>query len=106
MNALSESNEPLREGNVTQPPSMRLSFPIDSTQKYHRAIAKQGLHWNIGHTMISQLMAARKFFLGIVYEHRFESMKKIWSSNRVGQECGSGFCDSFAGCRSSQSPSS
>ena len=65
MNALSESNEPLREGNVTRPPSMRLSFPIDSRQKYHHAIAKQGLHWNIGHTMISQLMAARKFFLGI-----------------------------------------
>ena len=45
-------------------------------QGVHRALAKQGIHWNRGHTMISQLMAAGEFSLGIVYAHRVESMKK------------------------------
>lgn len=45
-------------------------------QRFHRAFAKQGIHWNRGHTMISQLMAAGEFPLGIVYAHRVESMKK------------------------------
>jgi len=45
-------------------------------QKFHRALAKQAVHWNRGHTMISQLMAAGEFPLGIVYAHRVESMKK------------------------------
>jgi iron(III) transport system substrate-binding protein len=45
-------------------------------QKFHRALAKQAIHWNRGHTMISQLMAAGEFPLGIVYAHRVESMKK------------------------------
>ena len=44
--------------------------------KFHRALAKQGVQWNRGHTMISQLMAAGEFPLGIVYAHRIESMKK------------------------------
>ena len=48
----------------------------DKAQKFHRALAKQGVHWNRGHTMISQLMAAGEFPLGIVYAHRVESMKK------------------------------
>ena len=43
---------------------------------FHRALAKQSIHWNRGHTMISQLMAAGEFSLGIVYAHRVESMKK------------------------------
>jgi len=43
---------------------------------FHRALAKQSIHWNRGHTMISQLMAAGEFPLGIVYAHRVESMKK------------------------------
>src|SRR5262245_41672719 len=48
----------------------------ERAQKFHRALAKQGVHWNRGHTMISQLMAAGEFPLGIVYAHRVESMKK------------------------------
>ena len=41
----------------------------EKAQKFHRALAKQGIHWNRGHTMISQLMAAGEFPLGIVYAH-------------------------------------
>jgi iron(III) transport system substrate-binding protein len=48
----------------------------EKAQKFHRALAKQGVHWNRGHTMISQLMAAGEFPLGIVYAHRIESMKR------------------------------
>jgi iron(III) transport system substrate-binding protein len=48
----------------------------ERAQKFHRALAKQGVRWNRGHTMISQLMAAGEFPLGIVYAHRVESMKK------------------------------
>jgi iron(III) transport system substrate-binding protein len=48
----------------------------EKAQKFHRALVKQGVHWNRGHTMISQLMAAGEFPLGIVYAHRVESMKK------------------------------
>jgi len=48
----------------------------ERAQKFHRALAKQGVHWNRGHTMVSQLMAAGEFPLGIVYAHRVESMKK------------------------------
>jgi len=48
----------------------------EKAQKFHRALAKQGVHWNRGHTMISQLMAAGEFPVGIVYAHRIESMKK------------------------------
>jgi iron(III) transport system substrate-binding protein len=48
----------------------------EKAQKFHRALARQGVQWNRGHTMISQLMAAGEFPLGIVYAHRIESMKK------------------------------
>ena len=48
----------------------------ERAQRFHRALAKQDVHWNRGHTMISQLMAAGEFPLGIVYAHRVESMKK------------------------------
>ena len=48
----------------------------ERAQKFHRALAKQGIHWNRGHNMIAQLMAAGEFPLGIVYAHRVESMKK------------------------------
>ena len=44
--------------------------------KFHRVLANQGVQWNRGLTMISQLMAAGEFPLGIVYAHRIESMKK------------------------------
>jgi iron(III) transport system substrate-binding protein len=44
--------------------------------KFHHALAKQAIRWNRGHTMISQLMAAGEFPIGIVYAHRVESMKK------------------------------
>jgi iron(III) transport system substrate-binding protein len=48
----------------------------ERAQRFHRALAKQGIRWNRGHTMVSQLMAAGEFPLGIVYAHRVESMKK------------------------------
>ena len=48
----------------------------EKAQKFHSALAKQAIHWNRGHTMIAQLMAAGEFPLGIVYAHRVESMKK------------------------------
>jgi len=44
--------------------------------KYHRALAQQQIHWRKGHTLISQLIAAGEFPIGIVYAHRVESMKK------------------------------
>lgn len=44
--------------------------------KFHQALAKQGIKWNRGHTMVAQLMAAGEFDLGIVYAHRAEAMKK------------------------------
>ena len=48
----------------------------ERAQRFHRALAKQDIRWNRGHTMVSQLMAAGEFPLGIVYAHRIESMKK------------------------------
>ena len=48
----------------------------EKAPKFHRVLAKQGVQWNRGHTMISQLVAAGEFPLGIVYAHRIESMKK------------------------------
>jgi iron(III) transport system substrate-binding protein len=48
----------------------------ERAQKFHRALAHQGVQWNRGHTMIAQLMAAGEFPMGIVYAHRVESMKK------------------------------
>ncbi len=44
--------------------------------KFHNALAQQQIHWNRGHTMVAQLMAAGEFPLGIIYAHRTESMKK------------------------------
>jgi len=44
--------------------------------KYHRALAQQEVQWRKGHTLISQLIAAGEFPVGIVYAHRIESMKK------------------------------
>lgn len=44
--------------------------------RYHRALAQQQIHWRKGHTLISQLIAAGEFPIGIVYAHRVESMKK------------------------------
>jgi len=44
--------------------------------RYHRALAQQQIHWRKGHTLISQLIAAGEFPVGIVYAHRIESMKK------------------------------
>ncbi len=44
--------------------------------KYHRALAQQQIHWRKGHTLISQLITAGEFPVGIVYAHRIESMKK------------------------------
>jgi len=44
--------------------------------KYHRALARQEIQWRKGHTLISQLIAAGEFPIGIVYAHRIESMKK------------------------------
>jgi iron(III) transport system substrate-binding protein len=44
--------------------------------KFHRALAPQEIEWRKGHTLISQLIAAGEFPIGIVYAHRIESMKK------------------------------
>ena len=44
--------------------------------KYHRALAQQQIQWRKGHTLISQLIAAGEFPIGVVYAHRIESMKK------------------------------
>ena len=49
---------------------------LEKAQKFHRALARQGIHWRKGHTLISQLIVAGEFPLGIVYAHRAESMKK------------------------------
>jgi iron(III) transport system substrate-binding protein len=43
---------------------------------FHRALAQQEIEWRKGHTLISQLIAAGEFPIGIVYAHRIESMKK------------------------------
>ena len=64
----------------------------EKAQKFHRALAKQEVHWNRGHTMISQLMAAGEFPLGIVYAHRIESMRKSgapveWVKTRIRYSC-------------------
>jgi iron(III) transport system substrate-binding protein len=48
----------------------------EKAQKFHRALAQQQIHWRKGHTLLSQLIAAGEFSLGIVYAHRIESMKK------------------------------
>ena len=52
------------------------SWGNEKAQKYHRARAKQGVQFHRGHTMISQLIAAGEFPIGISYAHRVESMKK------------------------------
>ena len=44
--------------------------------KFHRGLAQQQIHWRKGHTLISQLIAAGEFPVGIVYAHRAESMKR------------------------------
>ena len=49
----------------------------EKAQKFHRALARQQINWRKGHTLISQLIAAGEFPLGIVYAHRVESMKKV-----------------------------
>ncbi|HYA28935.1 MAG TPA: hypothetical protein VEI95_08965, partial [Acidobacteriota bacterium] len=45
-------------------------------QKFMRALAKQDIQWRKGHTLISQLMAAGEFPLGVIYAHRIEEMKQ------------------------------
>jgi iron(III) transport system substrate-binding protein len=41
-----------------------------------RALAKQQIQWRKGHTLISQLIAAGEFPLGVIYAHRIEEMKQ------------------------------
>ena len=48
----------------------------DRTERYLRAIATQGIQWRNGHTLITQLMAAGEFALGLVYARIIETMKK------------------------------
>ena len=48
----------------------------DRALRFHRALAQQEIQWRKGHTLISQLIAAGEFPIGIVYAHRIESMKK------------------------------
>lgn len=44
--------------------------------KFHRALAQHEIQWRKGHTLISQLIAAGEFPIGIVYAHRIEAMKR------------------------------
>jgi iron(III) transport system substrate-binding protein len=39
-------------------------------------LSQQEIQWRKGHTLISQLVAAGEFPVGIVYAHRIEAMKK------------------------------
>ena len=48
----------------------------ERTDKYMGALAKQGIQWRKGHTLIAQLMGAGEFPLAIVYAHRVESDRK------------------------------
>jgi iron(III) transport system substrate-binding protein len=48
----------------------------EKTQKIMRALAKQDIQWRKGHTLISQLIAAGEFPLGVIYAHRIEEMKQ------------------------------
>ena len=62
--------------------------------KFHRVLAKQGVQWNRGHTMISQLTAAGLFLSdSSIRSHRID--EKIWSACGVGQDRGSGIRDAF-----------
>jgi len=48
----------------------------EKAQKIMRALAKQDIQWRKGHTLISQLIAAGEFPLGVIYAHRIEEMKQ------------------------------
>jgi len=48
----------------------------EKAQKMMRALAKQDIQWRKGHTLISQLIAAGEFPLGVIYAHRIEEMKQ------------------------------
>lgn len=56
--------------------TLHKSWGRERAQKYMRALAKQGIQWRKGHTLIAQLMAAGEFPLGVVYAHRIEEMKQ------------------------------
>ena len=55
---------------------MTKAWGKERTQKYMRALAKQQIQWRKGHTLISQLIAAGEFPLGVIYAHRIEEMKQ------------------------------
>jgi iron(III) transport system substrate-binding protein len=48
----------------------------ERTERYLRALARQEIQWRNGHTLITQLMAAGEFAIGIVYARIIEAMKK------------------------------
>lgn len=48
----------------------------ERTQRYMKALARQDIQWQKGHTLIAQLMGAGEFPVAIVYAHRIEEMKK------------------------------
>ena len=56
--------------------TLHKSWGRERAQKYMRALAKQGIQWRKGHTLIAQLMAAGEFPLSVVYAHRIEEMKQ------------------------------
>ncbi|HEX9146892.1 MAG TPA: extracellular solute-binding protein, partial [Candidatus Binatia bacterium] len=56
--------------------TLKKAWGKEKTQKYMRALAKQGIDWRKGHTLITQMMAAGEFPLSIVYAHRTEAMKQ------------------------------
>ena len=48
----------------------------ERTERYLRALATQEIQWRNGHTLITQLMAAGEFAVGLVYARLIETMKK------------------------------
>jgi iron(III) transport system substrate-binding protein len=56
--------------------TLHKSWGRERAQKYMRTLAKQNIQWRKGHTLITQLMAAGEFPLGVVYAHRVEEMKQ------------------------------
>lgn len=56
--------------------TLQAAWGKEKTRNYMTALARQDIQWRKGHSLITQLMAAREFPLGVVYAHRIEEMKK------------------------------
>lgn len=56
--------------------TLQSSWGKEKTREYMEALAKQDIQWRKDHVLISQLMAAGEFPLGIVYAHNIEDLRK------------------------------